>query len=115
MTIGFDGSSDFACSLVDISKIARGSFACRTFSACLLPVSPSEVRFVLAVISPICTSVMLVLGLVNHFFSLVVMLCTSYHSFARTRFIRKALFVFEGPMLQVSKVRSMFTNEVRDF
>ena len=59
---------------------------------------------------------MLVLGLVNHFLSLVVMLCTCYHFFARTRFIREVVvFVFEGPMLQVSKVHSMFTNEVRDF
>ena len=67
MAIDVDGSSDFVGYLVDISKFAGGSFVCRTRFACLLPVSPSEVRFVLAVILPICTGVMLVLVLVNHF------------------------------------------------
>ena len=68
MKIGVDGSSDFAGSLVDIPMFAGGSYVCRTRSVCLLLESPIEVRFVLAVMLSICTSVMLiVLGSVNHF------------------------------------------------
>ena len=112
MTINVDWSSDFVGSLVDNFMLPENllyvELALHAYSQC------RRARCVFwAVILPICTGVMLILGLVNLFKSLVVILRTSYHFFARTRFIRKVVFVCEGPMLKISKVRSMFTNEGR--